>query len=50
MLEKDWLGIIAIGREALVLNRNIILKGMLLDSSWKLPGQQKRSVAKSLLF
>lgn len=50
MLEKDWLGTIAISRETLVLNMNMMLQGLLLDSSWKLPGQQKRRAAKSLLF
>lgn len=38
MLEKAWLGIIAISREALVLKVNIMFEGVLLDSPWKLPG------------
>lgn len=40
MLEKDWLGITTISREAFISNINIMLEGVLPDSPWKLPGQQ----------
>lgn len=40
MLEKDSLGITTISRETLVLNKNAMPEGVLLDSPQKLPGQQ----------
>lgn len=38
-LEKAWMRISTISREASVLKINLMLEGVLLDSPWKLPGQ-----------
>ena len=40
-LEKAWMRITTISREAFVLKINLTLEGVLLDSPWKLPGQPR---------